>query len=245
VVISKGTDVIYQQTVSPGQPTVEILSPNGGEEWPREGAQEISWEATDPDGDALTYSVHYSTDGGSIWRELVTGLGEKSYQVQAEDLAGSDEALIRVAATDGINTAFDTTDATFKVPTKPPQLTIASPVDGHRYLFGGEVILEGMAADFEDQELGDDAYAWESDQDGSLGSGPTVWNLTLQEGRHVITLTVSDSDGMEATASVEIFVGERAFPTMMIIIVATLIALLLVGLLIWFRRHRRRDSLEA
>lgn len=241
VAISKGADVIYRQAVSPGPPTVEILSPNGGEEWPSEGPQTIRWEATDPDDDVLTYTVHYSTDGGSTWRELATGLHETTFEVRSEDLAGGEDARIRVAATDGINTAFDTSDASFTVPAKPPQLAIASPVDGHRYRFGGEVILDGMAADFEDQELEDDAYAWESDRDGPLGSGPTVWNLTLRDGRHVITLAVTDSDGLEGTASVEIFVGERPFPTRQIV-ASTLVILLLVALMIWFRHYRRRPQ---
>jgi hypothetical protein len=62
------------------------------------------------------------------------------------------------------------------------------------------VVLEGTAYDLEDGSLGDAAFDWSSDRDGALGSGASLSTAELSTGTHVITLLVTDSDGMTAQA---------------------------------------------
>ncbi|HUW09116.1 MAG TPA: hypothetical protein VM537_05265, partial [Anaerolineae bacterium] len=56
VVLKKGTTELATQSVSASAPSVTVVSPNGGETWAPTGGYEISWSASDADGDTLTYS---------------------------------------------------------------------------------------------------------------------------------------------------------------------------------------------
>ncbi len=48
-------------------PTLAFQVPAGGERW--SGKQTLKWQATDPDGDTLTYKVERSADGGATWQD--------------------------------------------------------------------------------------------------------------------------------------------------------------------------------
>ena len=95
--------VLVQRNVSPNAPQVELLVPNGGEILT--APFEIRWEARDADGDPLTFSVLYSPDNGATWRALrIGGTSNNLVLDNFGALAGSEEALFRVVANDGINT---------------------------------------------------------------------------------------------------------------------------------------------
>ncbi|HID64380.1 MAG TPA: hypothetical protein EYP49_16810 [Anaerolineae bacterium] len=113
IVIGEGTTDIVSRTVSAHAPVVTVVSPNGGERIA--GSTTISWTATDQDGDALTFAVLYSSDGGTTWNALVTGLTAQSYGWDISGLSSGNNYLIKVMATDGVNTGQDVSDAAFAV----------------------------------------------------------------------------------------------------------------------------------
>ncbi len=200
--------VLATQTASANAPAVHVLSPNGGESWDG-GAQTISWEASDADGDPLQYIVQVSADTGATWTTLAADLTDTSFTFDTALVAGSGQALVRVVATDGLLTGQDTSDATFTVAAKPPQVSIEWPADGSSVRPGGTVMLNGYAYDPEDGPLDDPALVWQSDRDGALGNGTEVVTSTLSTGWHTITLAATDSDSMAGSAHVTIFVGYR------------------------------------
>ena len=63
-----------------------------------------------------------------------------------------------------------------------------------------QVVLQGSAYDLEDGTLGDAAFMWSSSIDGDLGTGASLGTSELTTGQHIITLTVTDSDGMTSQA---------------------------------------------
>ena len=67
--------------------------------------------------------------------------------------------------------------------------------------------LEGIAYDPEEGELEGAALVWSSDLDGPLGTGDTVWDVDLSEGQHTLTLSATDSQGLESSASITVTVG--------------------------------------
>ena len=67
-------------------------------------------------------------------------------------------------------------------------------------------MLSGYAWDPEDGPLPDASLTWESDRDGFLGDGDELVVTTLSSGRHVITMTATDSDGQADQVSVSIAV---------------------------------------
>ncbi len=212
IVIREGQTVLRITHVSTNSPEVTLLSPNGGEFWPPYGEHTVSWTGSDADGDPLRYVLQYSPDGGSTWSAVATDLVGESYALDAGSLAGSETALIRVIASDGVNTSQDESDGTFIVEGKPPEVYIVYPVDGSTALPGRPVILEGAGTDLEDGPLTDDAlFTWSSSLEGELGVGRQLYFDDLMTGQHTITLEVADSDHFVAQDSISIFIGNRVY----------------------------------
>jgi hypothetical protein len=66
----------------------------------------------------------------------------------------------------------------------------------------GQTQLTAIAYDPEDGLLPENSLTWTSDRDGQLEHGRQVKLQKLSPGTHVITLTVTDSQGRTATAQV-------------------------------------------
>ena len=67
VALVQNGQVLDQRRISANAPTVKITSPTGAATWPAGSTQTITWTGNDADGDALTYSLLYSNDGGANW----------------------------------------------------------------------------------------------------------------------------------------------------------------------------------
>jgi hypothetical protein len=87
---------------------------------------------------------------------------------------------------------------------QPPTVTIVSPNEPNAFVLKSPVRLEATAADPED---GDVSYkiAWSSSKDGGLGTGSIV-SKVLSPGLHTLTASVTDSNGVTATARVDLTV---------------------------------------
>jgi hypothetical protein len=195
---------------SPSAPTVQVLSPNGGEVW-EDGSHTITWEPFDQDGDTLNFLVQVSADGGETWTTLAADLTGASFGFDTALLAGSEQALVRVVATDGLSTASDTSNATFVVAPKPPRVAIEWPSDGELVRPEETVIFSGYGYDPEDGPLPEDTLTWESDRQGFLGSGAELVISSLEPGTHRVILSGWDSHEMHASAGVTIHVGHPIY----------------------------------
>jgi len=118
VVVERDGDPLLDEVASENAPTVEITAPGGGEIFP-DGVLEVAWQASDADGDALRHLVQFSPDGGSSWQglQLVTPGQPLQATVDVSELITGRHGLIRVVASDGINTGEDTTEVFFSVGT--------------------------------------------------------------------------------------------------------------------------------
>jgi hypothetical protein len=209
VVLLKGDQEIGVRERSVNKPFVDVISPNGGEIWGKDGFYTISWTAGDLDGDNLTYGVLYSPNGVN-WLPLGLGITETQMTVDSSELPGGDQAKIWVFATDGLNTISDQSDLSFIVKRKAPEVSILSPVEGDVIRPYSNLILQGYAYDREDGALEDSSFSWISGKDGGLGSGKLLL-VNLSPGYHAITLSVTDSDGNTTSDTIHIFVGNRIF----------------------------------
>ena len=147
------------------------------------------------DHDKLTYSLLYSNNGGKNWKTINAGINETNYKVNLKDLPGSDHALFRVIATDGVNTAIDDSDATFRVLSKAPDVSIISPGDNSTFSTIETITLTGEASDLEDGMLEGKVLIWTSDKQGNLGFGHSISVDGLSPGLHEITLSAKDKNG--------------------------------------------------
>lgn len=207
--VRQGDTVAAEQEISTHAPQVQVLWPNGGEQV--QVGSVLRWSGSDADGDDLVYTLLYSADAGASWRALALDVGETELTVTAQllaDMLGSDQALLKVVTSDGVNTGEDVSDVTFSVPGSPPQAIINSPRDGTITAPGRLVILDGVGLDVEEGTVRGQSLRWSSDRDGFLGSGQELALHELSPGVHHITLSVSDEDGMTGEASVTIFIGE-------------------------------------
>jgi hypothetical protein len=207
IVFRYGGQEIGRVSASPNPPQVRLLSPAGGEDWSAGGVQTVAWEASDPDGDRLRFTLLLSSDGGVSWSPVVADLsGATSVSVDTANLPGG-SLVFRLLASDGLNTALAESSAPVTLTDKPPMMHLAAPADGDAFPTGETVVFRGFAMDLEDVVLEDSAYRWSSNVDGDLGSGPTLWAVPMSPGAHQVTLTVTDRDGNAVSQSVAITVG--------------------------------------
>lgn len=108
-------NVLASREVSPRKPEVRVTYPNGGEVWEEEQSYTVEWEASDADGDSLVYSIALSMDGGERWLPIDVDVEGNEYVLSAAALVEGEDYLIRVRATDGVNTAEDVSDGAFVV----------------------------------------------------------------------------------------------------------------------------------
>ena len=187
-------------------PEAGFISPSESQAWDASGLQTLAWTASDGDGDPLQYLLQYSSDGGQSWSVLAPNLSDTSFEIDSAWLPGSENARLRLIASDGLNT-IQVDSVSFQVGGKPPMVHISGPTTDDELTAGSTSVLQGAATDLEDGFLGDDNLSWASDQDGVLGTGRTAILPSLSEGQHTLTLTAIDSDGNASTASVDVVVG--------------------------------------
>jgi hypothetical protein len=210
--ILTGTQVITTHLYSSQAPQVTITSPPASGVYTN--ALTLKWEASDLDGEPLSYDIRYSPDGGATWQGVAAMLpgNAVSYTVDLRYLPGSENAFFEVIASDGLNTGSGITAAPVVVPRKRPTAVLTSLQGGEKFAYEDIIRLEGTLLDAEDLPPYDDAtFVWTSDRDGVIGVGQNTTVFGLTPGRHTITLTVTDSDGMTGKASVKIQVGSMAF----------------------------------
>jgi hypothetical protein len=247
VILLKGNTRLAERTASPHAPVVSLLTPAGRENW--SGMQTIAWQASDADNDTLTYTVEYSADGGQTWTPLNTNLTTTSLEVNFNNIPGSDNALVRVSASDGLNTTTAVSAGSFKVPAKGPQITIEPLTGGSTYLESVPFMVSAHAFDWQDGSLNaQESYTWSSDRDGALGTGPWIVLSSLTPGDHTLSVTVANSLGMKNSASVRVTISplgaapaDTAFhlPLWAWILIAV-VAILLLGLLVYFLLRPRK-----
>jgi hypothetical protein len=216
VALINGDAEVVSVESTPASPTVTITSPNGGETLSGSSAR-VEWTASDTDGDALTFAVQYSSDSGTTWETLSLDVRDDFFDVDLADIPGSDQALIRVLASDGFNTGVDVADAPFTTPRHAPHLSADGVTDYGVAVAGDLVFLEAFANDLEDGPIEGDAIGWSSSVDGPLGNGNTIeLDVSgLTPGLHEISVKATDSTGEFATHAfhLNVYASEGDVPT--------------------------------
>lgn len=102
----QGESELTEMTASSNPPAVSITAPAAGSTL--QGATAVRWSGSDPDGDALTYSLVYSPDNGSSWIPVDLDLAASESTIQTAEMAAGSQILIRVIASDGFDNAIAT-----------------------------------------------------------------------------------------------------------------------------------------
>ncbi len=188
----KDTEILGSISMSANEPTIQLVSPMGGEIWSSIGTYQISWSSNDADDDVLYHSVSYSEDNGGSWIPVASNITETHAIFDVSNFPGSDSVRIRVTASDGFHISSDISGI-ISAGTNNPTVSIIEPNSVTTVTLGYPVLLQGRAYDLEDGPLSGDMIQWISSIDGSLGSGEDIYTF-LSLGQHLITLVATDND---------------------------------------------------
>jgi hypothetical protein len=170
------------------------------------GTVTLAWNASDPDGDPLTFDILYTPDPAVPYQPLQMGVSGSSAQVDTLQLGGSPSAILRVVASDGVHSAYGDTDP-FTLASKPPQPRILTPIDGTQVHWGQLVNFSGEALDYQDGSVAEGNLVW-SNQHGQLGTGALLSVDDLPVGTNYITLGATNSDGLYAQTQITVIVDD-------------------------------------
>ena len=196
--------VLTTADISANPPTLSAVALQGAPN-PVTGTVTLGWTASDADGDALSFDIYYSKDGGNTLQPLRMNVSDTSTQIDTARLGGG-PAILRVIANDGANTAQADT-ASFTVAAKPPQPHIDTPASGLHIHYGQLVNFSGEAEDFQDGGVADAGLVWTT-QHGTLGTGALVSSQDLPVGTNTITLTAQNSLGLSASTTITVVVDD-------------------------------------
>ncbi|MCJ7433172.1 MAG: fibronectin type III domain-containing protein, partial [Anaerolineales bacterium] len=236
VVLNGGTN-IFESLRSPNPPTVSFL-PFPGISNESESVT-VSWTGSDPDGDSLTYSLHYNCDESTPWVPIVANLVTTTYGVNLTQIPGG-TCTIKVTASDGINSAYAVSEV-FMTP--PPGPTVQILTEAITYNVDEPILLKGLAFDLLYGVLPNENLSWYSDRDGELGTGSSL-SVILSEGTHNLTLYAQDSAGNFSIAEMTIKVQNENILTGMgslwVIGFLILAVMMILGavFILWFVRKR-------
>ena len=198
-IVGPGKALLYSVKAGAAFPQVEIKTPTGGETLDGD-AIDVSWTASDPDGDALAFTVQFSADGGQNWTTVEQNVRERSARIDHFDLTGSATAMFRVLATDGIHTTVAASKM-FALTGRSPVVEIVSPESDTAVVAGQTVTFAAFAYDPDNGEVADENVSWTSSIDGSLGTGLELHVTKLSLGDHTIRVAVKDDAGLPAVSA--------------------------------------------
>jgi len=203
---------------TPSAPQLAFTQPAGGA---LAGDQvHLAWSAADADGDALQFYLRYSPDGGQRFVPLASGLTATELDVDLAQLPALDDGqgFFELLASDGLHTTvvhsekLSALESPAGAAGNAPWVQVLTPDDGFTVLRGATLILHSSGWDLEDHALTGASLAWSSDVAGVLGTGRLLSVASLAPGTHVITVTATDSGGLQASDSATITIVDRALP---------------------------------
>ncbi|MBE0573272.1 MAG: T9SS type A sorting domain-containing protein [Ignavibacteriaceae bacterium] len=111
----------------PGQATVQVTSPNGGENWSVNSQQNVTWTSTN----VTNVKIDYSTNNGGVWLNVVSSVpaasGSYSWTIPNTP---STQCLVRVSDA-SLASRFDVSDNVFTI---LPLVTVTTPNGGENWL---------------------------------------------------------------------------------------------------------------
>ena len=202
---------------SPNAPQVSFTAPRPSELIPT--TLTLEWEATDADGDSMSQHLRYSPNG-TRFMPLAMNIEGTSYTV---DMAGlprlqTGKGFFELVVSDGLNTTTTRTKKlrpTLQLATllgAAPSTYILTPDLNKSFPKAATVLLHCSAWDLEDRGLTGASVVWESNLDGQIATGRVTSAADLSVGNHIITVTVTDSEGLSSTDITRVKITDRALP---------------------------------
>ncbi|GAB4320906.1 MAG: hypothetical protein Kow0059_15370 [Candidatus Sumerlaeia bacterium] len=202
--LRKGSDVLWSKSFSTAAPTVGNVQALDNQQ----GLIELSWTAADTDTPLkdLRYCVFFETDVQGDPILIAHGLDSQTFSFPTVLAPAAPQARLIVCATDGKNTGEGQSNA-FPIPPRPPvvQINRPDPADPTQpqIVAGVPLVMQASVFDLTDGALDGAAVVWDSDKDGTLGTGTLLPAAVLSTpGQHTITVRATNSANLTAGDSV-------------------------------------------
>jgi sugar lactone lactonase YvrE len=177
----------------------------------QKGARTLTWQATDPNDDALVYKVFYQTLGESEWHLLIEGLSQNYYTIDGNRLPDGTYFFKVLASDQPGNTTEqaltdDETTEAIELDNTPPSIKLTGPsITGQI----AEVTFDAtdLTSRIVRGEFSVDGGAWQLiyPMDGIADSAHEVFKVTAKfdkPGEHLIAFRCADSSSNVGTAKV-------------------------------------------
>ncbi|HUF53895.1 MAG TPA: hypothetical protein VMR52_09010 [Dehalococcoidia bacterium] len=206
IVVISGSNEVGELELGGVTPVVQLtsgisLSVAGAPPLPK-----FSWNVADSDSASHNFWLELSHDGGQTWDTIAPRFSGDTFAVDPAFVGGGEGLLLRVRASDGVNTGVAVTEP-FNLQKQAPQGAISAPASGATFATGDLVWLQAAIVDPEDGVLAGGSVTWSSSRDGSLGTGASLQLYDLSVGTHTISFLAKDSDNNELADSITITVS--------------------------------------
>ena len=193
VVIMRGDREIYTRNVSAHKPTVAFTGLDDYQDLPDRTT--ITWEASDADGDDLTFELWYCTSNMEEYFMVATGLTGRSHEVNLSTYPGSEGGYFYIYATDGINTAEKNSPYINKPFIAPVILTEQKEIT--KVKITEAIYYPVEIYDAQDGWLGGNSVSWIlNGEEVSITHALESWPYMLDPGTYTFTCIATNSAGL-------------------------------------------------
>jgi tetratricopeptide (TPR) repeat protein len=165
--------------------------------------------------DSIIFSMFASSTGsitGYNWYSSWDGLFGSSMTLNYSGLSiGVHNITAEITDSNGliISDSIEITIQSFSAPVA----SIVRPSNGNVFKNGTNIIFSGSASDSDGNIT---SYLWTSDKDGILGNSSDIETSSLSVGKHKITFSVTDNDGLTSSYSINIEITALNAPSVSI-----------------------------
>ncbi len=191
------------------QPVASLVTPVGGEEI--NGSYTVKWKGTDPEGDALTYTLKYSRNNGLTW-SILTRTNSSAYNWDTTSFYNGNYYRLLISASDGkLKGETESQRFTIDNPSTPsnqqPVANVDKPESDKTIVVGDSLYFSGTAVD-PDGSIS--ALYWDFDGGARNVFVEDPGNVEFeQEGVFEVSFQARDDKGLWSTSkSVEVTVLE-------------------------------------
>ncbi|MCP5052288.1 MAG: hypothetical protein GY940_34285 [bacterium] len=200
------SDAVFSiSTVPVVPPAIDISAPNGGESWPVDSSQVISWSST---GTVGNVKIEYSTNNGGGWTTITASTTNDGTHAWTVPNAVSSQCKVRISETDG--SPSDTGSGVFSiVSASTPTITVTSPNGGEELEAGKSHSVTwtstGTVGSVKIQYSVNNGNNWSNAINSTPNDGAYSWSVPTTESAQCLIRIKEASDGQPIDYSNAVF----------------------------------------